>query len=86
MVAAENMNIDFSVCGAEELNFPPQTFDVVTACQCFMYFDYEIITPLLKKVLKPDGKFVILYMAWKNENLSRCRCISVGKRYCKMGD
>lgn len=61
---AENMDVDFSVCGAEALNYPPHTFDVVTACQCFMYFDYEKITPLLKKVLKPDGKIVILYMAW----------------------
>lgn len=60
-----------------------------------MYFDYEKITPLLKKVLKPDGKFVILYMAWlpsedeiagASENLSRCRCIFVGKRNSKMGD
>lgn len=64
LAATENMNIDFSVCGAEEINFPPQTFDVVTACQCFMYFDYEKITPLLKKILKSDGKLVILYMAW----------------------
>lgn len=64
LAAAENMNINFSVYGAEEINFPLQTFDVVTACQCFMYFDYEKITPLLKKILKSDGKLVILYMAW----------------------
>lgn len=64
LAATENMNINFFVCEAEELNFPPQTFDVVTACQCFMYFDYERMTPLLKKVLKPEGKLVILYMAW----------------------
>lgn len=64
LAATENMNIEFSVCGTEELKFPSQTFDVATACQCFMYFDYERMTPLLKKILKPEGKIVILYMAW----------------------
>ena len=33
------MDIEFIVSPAEDLAFSPNTFDVVTACQCFFYFD-----------------------------------------------
>lgn len=56
--------IDFLCCPAEELPFAPQTFDVVTACQCFSYFDHAVLAPKLSAVLKPGGRFAVLYMAW----------------------
>ena len=34
---AQNMDIEYLVSAAEELEFPPDTFDVVTACQCYWY-------------------------------------------------
>lgn len=40
------------------------TFDVVTACQCFQYFDYEKLFPKLSRMLKKNGKFAIMYMTW----------------------
>lgn len=58
------MQIDFSVCAAEEAAFADNTFDAVTACQCFFYFDAGILLPRLSKMLKPGGKLAILYMAW----------------------
>lgn len=59
-----NMKIDFRVSSAEDLDFPDSTFDVITACQCFWYFDYEKISPILHRLLKPHGKFVIVCMNW----------------------
>lgn len=58
------LDIEYLVSSAEELDFPPNSFDVVTACQCFMYFDKKRILPKIHKFLKKDGRFLILYMAW----------------------
>ncbi len=57
-------DIEYIVSPAERLEFPPRSFDGVTACQCFWYFDHERLEPKLYDFLKPDGKLLILYMAW----------------------
>lgn len=58
------MNIEYYTMSAESLSFPDETFDVITACQCFWYFDHERIMPVLHRILKPDGRILVLYMAW----------------------
>lgn len=40
------------------------SFDVITACQCFWYFNYDVVSPAFARMLKPDGWLVLLYMAW----------------------
>ena len=65
ILAAEgNMDIDFRADSAENIDFPAESFDVITACQCFWYFDHEKVMPKLAELLKADGKLLILYMAW----------------------
>lgn len=64
LTEAKGLDIDYIVSSAENLNFAPESFDVVTACQCFMYFDKKIILPKIHKWLKPNGHFLILFMAW----------------------
>lgn len=59
-----DMKIDFYTCSAEEIEYPENTFDVITACQCIWYPDHIILAPKFSKILKPGGKFLILYMAW----------------------
>ncbi len=59
----QNMKMDFIPCPAEEIDFPENSFDVATACQCIWYPDHKILAPKLAKVLKKGGKFLILYMA-----------------------
>ena len=59
-----NMDIEYYVTAAEEIHFPQNTFDVVTACQCFWYFDHSKIMPVISDVLKKNGRLLILYMAW----------------------
>ena len=72
------MDIDYKVVSAEKIDFPDGSFDVITACQCFWYFDHEKVAPEFARILKKDGKLVILFMAWlpyedelagKSENL-----------------
>ena len=33
----QNMKIDFIPCPAEEIDFPENSFDIATACQCIWY-------------------------------------------------
>jgi len=61
---SEGMDIDYYALSAESLDFPDNSFDVITACQCFWYFDHEKIMPELVRMLKPDGSLLLLYMAW----------------------
>lgn len=59
-----DMKIDYYVCAAEALRFPVQSFDVITACQCFWYFKHEEVLPAFLRMLKPDGRILLLYMAY----------------------
>ncbi|WNX86344.1 class I SAM-dependent methyltransferase [Agathobaculum sp. NTUH-O15-33] len=61
------MEIDFRCMPAEQLSFPEGTFDVVTACQCFVYFDHDLLAPRLSRLLARPGRFAVLYMAWLPE-------------------
>ena len=58
------MEIDFFALRAEEVSFPDNTFDVITACQCIWYFNHDITAPNFTRMLKPGGTFLILYMGW----------------------
>ncbi|MBD5157863.1 MAG: class I SAM-dependent methyltransferase [Butyrivibrio sp.] len=62
--ADAGMDIEYAVSSAEDIDFPAETFDAVTACQCFMYFDKNVLLPKIHRILKPDGHFCILFMAW----------------------
>ena len=58
------MNIEFFTCRAEEVSFPENTFDVITACQCIWYFDHSVTSETFARMLKSGGRFLILYMGW----------------------
>lgn len=60
----ENMKIDFQWMPAEQSDFPDHSFDVITACQCFTYFNHSELAPKISRLLNAGGKFAILYMAW----------------------
>ncbi|MDO4166268.1 MAG: methyltransferase domain-containing protein [Eubacteriales bacterium] len=64
---AAGMDIEYIVASAEEVDFPDASFDVITACQCFMYFDKNVILPKIHKMLKAHGHFAVLFMAWLPE-------------------
>lgn len=62
--ASKGMNIEFKVCSAENTGFPKNTFDVVTAVQCFQYFDAAKATNEIRRILKPNGVFCKIFMDW----------------------
>lgn len=63
-ILSKGMDIKYFVLSAEQLDFPDSSFDVITACQCFWYFNHEKIMPELFRMLKPNGRILVLYMAW----------------------
>lgn len=63
-ILSEGMNIDYYALSAENIKFADASFDVITACQCFWYFDHEQTASNFYRMLKPDGRILVLYMAW----------------------
>ena len=63
-ILSKGMDIDYYALSAENMVFSDHSFDVITACQCFWYFDHEKIMPKLFQMLKPNGHILVLYMAW----------------------
>lgn len=58
------LEIQYKTIAAEDINFPDHTFDATTACQCFWYFDHAKVLPKLHRMLKDNGRLLLLYMAW----------------------
>lgn len=64
LAGAEHLTIDFRVAPAEEVPFPDRSFDVITANQCWLYFDRAKAIPEVKRLLGEDGLLVISYFVW----------------------
>lgn len=60
----EGLSAEFHVTPAEQLPWRLPQFDVVTANQCWLYFDLEKITDELRRVLKPGGCLVTSHFCW----------------------
>jgi ubiquinone/menaquinone biosynthesis C-methylase UbiE len=57
-------DITYLVAPAEETGLPDRSFDTVTAAQCFWYFDKEKMRAELRRLLKPGGVFIKVFMNW----------------------
>jgi ubiquinone/menaquinone biosynthesis C-methylase UbiE len=63
--AAENgWDINYIVSPAEAANLPDNSFDTITAAQCFWYFDKEKMKSEIKRMLKPNGLFIKVYLTY----------------------
>ncbi len=58
-------NIKYIVSPAESTEFADNSFDCITAAQCFWYFDREKIISEIKRIIKPNGIFAKIYMGYK---------------------
>ena len=64
-ICSENgMDIELRVGGAEKKLFPDNSFDVVTACQCYWYFDHAKAAEAIYEQLKPQGRLAFIVMNW----------------------
>lgn len=59
-----NLRIDFQKERAEQLPFEGDRFDVVTAGQCWHWFDAPTVLSESQRVLKRDGRIVIAHYDW----------------------
>lgn len=65
IVKSQNINnISFKVCSAENTGFDDNTFDCVTAVQCFQYFNADTASKEIFRILKPNGLFCKIFMDW----------------------
>lgn len=64
MLAGNIPNVKFVQADAHNLPFETSSFDVVTALQCWVYFDKSILIPELKRVLRDKGELYIMFMTW----------------------
>lgn len=61
---SEGTDIEYYVTSAENALFPDNSYDVITACQCYWYFDHKKLVPEFARILKPNGHVVFLCMEW----------------------
>ena len=64
LAKSDKVRVDFQVASAEATHAPDHSLLVVTANQCFLYFDPEQLVNNLRRWLKPDGVLVISHFSW----------------------
>lgn len=55
------LTIDYRVAPAEDMPFADKRFDIITANQCWYYFNLQYAIPEVCRMLKPHGKLVVSY-------------------------
>ncbi|MCR5207586.1 MAG: class I SAM-dependent methyltransferase [Eubacterium sp.] len=75
------MNINYFVSPAESTGLPDESFDAITAAQCFLYFDREKIKSEIKRLLKPRGRFIKIYMDWSLDGGIASKSVELVKKY-----
>lgn len=61
---SQGRGIGYYAMPAEKIDFPDASFDAAIACQCFWYFDHEKFIPQLCRMLKSNGRLLVLCMEW----------------------
>ena len=60
----EGVRVEFREAGDARLPFPNQAFDVVTANQCWMYFDLTRTIGEVLRVLSPGGRLLVSHFSF----------------------
>jgi SAM-dependent methyltransferase len=60
----QGLSINFQVAPADETQAADSSIDVVTANQCFLYFDTPKVLASLQRWLRPKGVLVISHFSW----------------------
>ncbi len=79
--AEKGYNISFIVSPAENLPFPDNSFDVICAAQCFWYFEKEKTRAEIKRLIKPNGKFIKIVLDWAYDDEISAKSITLVKKH-----
>lgn len=60
----ENIEVEFRFAKAEETGLPDTSFDVVSAGQCWHWFDRPLAAREAMRLLKKDGRIMIAHFDW----------------------
>lgn len=63
-ILSRGMDIEYILRSTENIEFPNNSFDVITAFQCFWYFQHEQVSDKFFHMLRPGGHILVLFMAW----------------------
>ena len=69
-------NVNYLISPAEATGLPSHSFDVITAAQCFWYFDRDKMQKEIKRLLRPGGKFIKIFMNWDYDDPIAAESIS----------
>jgi SAM-dependent methyltransferase len=58
------VQIEYRIAKAENTQLPDASFDIVTAGQCWHWFDRPKVAAEVKRMLKPNGIVVIAHFDW----------------------
>ena len=59
-----HLEVEFRAAPAENVPYPDKTFDVITANQCWLYFDASKTIPEVKRLLAVNGLLVTSHFSW----------------------
>lgn len=77
----QNGNISYIVSPAENTCLPDNSFDSITAAQCFWYFDREAMKKEIRRLIKPGGRFIKILMDWAEDDIIASKSISQIKEF-----
>ncbi len=64
LAQGERLAAEFRVAPAEDTGLPAASFDVVTANQCWLYFDRDRAVAEVKRLLAPKGVLVVSHFTY----------------------
>ncbi len=64
LASEQGLTVDFRVAPAETTGLPSSSFDVITAAQCWLYFDRDRVVAETKRLLAPGGRLMTCHLGW----------------------
>ena len=64
LAGQQGLEIDFRVAPAEQTGFPDHRFHIISASQCWLYFDKSRVIPEVKRLLAAGGRLLVAHLNW----------------------